>query len=206
MIVNDLEIKEIGTTPPPLELTPEEIETLADELVAYHAEFADLYYRIEQAHWGYLYLQGLMAPIESKTIQSMAMALEGGDVQAIQQFIGQGKWRDEKLLQKHWRLVRGDVGRGGWGLDRGWLRVSQAREAFGGSSSPMVWSIGQGRELSGGTCGLPLTPVARGTPCWIGGSICPRSGLTKITVNDGRSAVSLGRYPSRPSLNWPWRC
>ncbi len=52
MIVNDLEIKEIGTTLPPLELTPEEIETLADELAAYHAEFADLYYRIEQAQLG----------------------------------------------------------------------------------------------------------------------------------------------------------
>ena len=139
MIVNDLEIKEIGTTPPPLELTPEEIETLADELGAYHAEFADLYYRIEQAHWGYLYLQELMAPIELKTIQSMAMALEGGDVQAIQQFIGQGKWRDEKLLQKHWRLVEETLGEedGVWIVDgsafpkRGKHSVGVARQWCG---------------------------------------------------------------------------
>jgi hypothetical protein len=38
--------------PPPLELKPADVEKLADELVAYHAEFADLYYRGEQAHWG----------------------------------------------------------------------------------------------------------------------------------------------------------
>jgi hypothetical protein len=44
-----LEIIEIDETPPPLDLTPEEIEALADELIDYHAEFADLYYRIEQA-------------------------------------------------------------------------------------------------------------------------------------------------------------
>jgi len=101
MDINNLEIIEVDSTPPRLELTPEEIEALADELVAYHAEFADLYYRVEQAHWGYIYLQGLMAPMESKAIQPMAMAVEGGNIQAMQQFIGQGQWQDEKLLKKH---------------------------------------------------------------------------------------------------------
>ena len=110
MDTNRLGIIEIDETPPPLNVTPEEIETLADELVDYHAEFADLYYRTEQAHWGYKYLQGLMLPIEQKAIQPMAMALEGGDIQAMQQFIGQGRWQDEKLLQKHWQLVDETLG------------------------------------------------------------------------------------------------
>jgi len=52
MDINKLEIVEIDETPPSLDLTPEEVEALADELVDYHAEFADLYYRTEQAHWG----------------------------------------------------------------------------------------------------------------------------------------------------------
>jgi SRSO17 transposase len=110
MDINKLEIVEIDETPPALELRPEEIEALADELVDYQAEFADLYYRSEQAHWGYKYLQGLMLPIEQKTIQPMAMALEGGDIQAMQQFIGQGRWQDQKLLQKHWQLVDETLG------------------------------------------------------------------------------------------------
>ena len=105
MDVDDLGITQIDTTPPPLELTPAEIEALADELMVYHSEFADLYYRLEQAHLGYMYVQELMAPIESKAIQPMAMALKGGNVQAMQQFDGQGRWPDEKLLKKHWRLV-----------------------------------------------------------------------------------------------------
>jgi len=108
--MNRLESTEIDTAPPPLELRPEEIEILADELVDYHAEFADLYYRSEQAHWGYQYLQGLMLPIECKAIQPMAMALERGNVQAMQQFIGQGQWQDEKLLRKHWHLVGETLG------------------------------------------------------------------------------------------------
>lgn len=110
MNIDHVGITEITDTPPPLRLTPEEIEALADELTAYHAEFADLYYRVEQAHWGYKYLQGLMLPIESKAIQPMAMALEGGNIQAMQQFVGQGRWRDEKLLKKHRRLVDETLG------------------------------------------------------------------------------------------------
>lgn len=110
MDIDELGINESDEAPPQLDLTPEEIEELADELVDYHAQFADLYYRIEQAHWGYKYLQGLMLPIERKAVQPMAMALEGGNIQAMQQFIGQGRWQDEKLLQKHWQLVDETLG------------------------------------------------------------------------------------------------
>ncbi len=110
MDINKLEIIKIDETPPPLDLTPEDIEALSDELVDYHAEFADLYYRVEQAHWGHKYLQGLMSPIERKAVQPMAMSLEGGNIQAMQQFIGQGQWKDEALLQKHWRLVDETLG------------------------------------------------------------------------------------------------
>jgi len=49
-------------------------------------------------------------PIERKAIQPMAMALEGGDIQAMQQFIGQGRWQDSKLLKKHRQLVNETLG------------------------------------------------------------------------------------------------
>jgi len=111
MDMSKLGFIEIDETPPPLDLTPEEVEALADELTDYHAEFSELYYRVERAHWGSnKYLQGLMSPIERKAIQPMAMALEGGDVQAMQQFIGQGQWQDKKVLHKHWQLVDETLG------------------------------------------------------------------------------------------------
>ena len=110
MNVSDLGIIEINEAPPPLDLTPEEIAALADELVHYHAAFAELYYRKEQAHWGYKYLQGLLLPIERKSIEPMALALDGGDVQAMQQFIGQGQWQDAALLRQHWALVDETLG------------------------------------------------------------------------------------------------
>jgi SRSO17 transposase len=110
MDVGTLGIIEVNDTPPPLDLTPEEVAALAHELVHYQTAFADLYYRKEQAHWGYKYLQGLLLPIERKSIEPMALALDGGDVQAMQQFIGQGQWHDEALLHQHWRLVDETLG------------------------------------------------------------------------------------------------
>ena len=108
--MKNLEIPEVTDSPPPLNLCPDEVEALADELVQYHGEFSDLFYRKEQAHWGYKYLQGLMLPIEHKSIQPMAMALEGGNIQALQQLIGQGQWEDEKILHRHWQLVDESLG------------------------------------------------------------------------------------------------
>jgi len=110
MTVSDLGIIEINAAPPPLDLRPEEVAALADELVHDHAACADLYYRKEQAHWGYKYLQGLLLPIERKSIEPMALALDGGDVQAMQQFIGQGQWQDEAMLRQHWALVDETLG------------------------------------------------------------------------------------------------
>ena len=46
-----------------------------------------------------------MLPIERKSIDPRALAVDGGDVQAMQQLIGQGQWPDDRLLRQHWRLV-----------------------------------------------------------------------------------------------------
>jgi hypothetical protein len=110
MKVNDLGMIEINEVPPPLHLTPQEMEALADELVHYHAVFAELYYRTEQAHWGYKYLQGLMLPIEWKSIEPMALALDSGDIQAMPQCIGPGQWYEGGAAGAALAPGGGDVG------------------------------------------------------------------------------------------------
>ena len=52
MHVSDLGIIESNEAPPPLARTREEGAALADARVHYHAAFAELYDRQEQAHWG----------------------------------------------------------------------------------------------------------------------------------------------------------
>src|SRR5918997_4435423 len=96
--------------PPDHNLVPRDVAALADELVAYHAEFAPLFQRSEQRTWALAYLQGQLLDLERKSIEPMALALEDGDVQAMQQFISQGAWDDDRILEQHQRLVADTLG------------------------------------------------------------------------------------------------
>jgi SRSO17 transposase len=96
--------------PPAINLAPRDVEALAEELVAYHAEFAPLFRRAEQRTWALAYLQGQLLELERKSIEPMALALEQGDVQAMQQFISQGAWDDAVILAHHQQLVAETLG------------------------------------------------------------------------------------------------
>lgn len=51
-----------------------------------------------------------MLPLERTSIEPLALALEGGNGQAMPQFVGQGQGQDEALLQQHWRLANETLG------------------------------------------------------------------------------------------------
>jgi SRSO17 transposase len=89
-------------------LTARDIVTSADELLAYHRQFASLFPRREQQVWSLFYLCGLLSNLERKTIESMVLALIGTDESAIrtaQHFIGQAAWETAPLLEQVARLV-----------------------------------------------------------------------------------------------------
>jgi SRSO17 transposase len=96
--------------PPELNLVRPDVEALAEELVAYHAAFAPLFRRAEQRHWALAYLHGQLLELERKSIEPMALALEAGDVQAMQQFISVGAWDDDVILAQHQVLVAETLG------------------------------------------------------------------------------------------------
>jgi len=96
--------------PPLVELVPEAVEALHDELLAYHAAFAPLFRREEQRRWARKYLEGQLLPLERTSIEPMADALVGGNVQARQQFISSGAWDDDAVLAKQHELVAATLG------------------------------------------------------------------------------------------------
>src|SRR5258708_2874729 len=87
--------------PPGGALTAADVTGLAAALTRYHAEFAACFRRAEQRHWARKYLEGQLSPIPRKSVEPMALAVEGGNVQAMQQFIGVGAWDDEVVLAQH---------------------------------------------------------------------------------------------------------
>ncbi len=96
--------------PPGVDLTAAEVEALADELAAYHAAFAPLFQREEQRRWAAAYVTGQLLAVERKAIQPMAHRLAGGNVQAMQQFIGAAPWDDAPILARHQELVAQTLG------------------------------------------------------------------------------------------------
>jgi SRSO17 transposase len=96
--------------PPRFTLSEQDVVCLAEELLTYYQEFAGLFFRREQSEWGLKYLQGLLLPEGGKSVEELALRLEGGNVRNMQQFLGEGAWDDEALLARHAELVAESVG------------------------------------------------------------------------------------------------
>jgi SRSO17 transposase len=94
-------------------LSPKDIEAVAEELMAYHARFHDLFGRREQRAWSEFYLRGQLSDLERKTTEPMVLHLKGADraaVRAVQQFVGEGAWKDDPILERLQELVAEDLG------------------------------------------------------------------------------------------------
>ena len=55
--------------------------------------------RSERRHWAKVYVSGLLLDGDRKTIEPMAERLEGAEVQALRQFVGQSPW-DVETVQR----------------------------------------------------------------------------------------------------------
>lgn len=89
-------------------LTNQDVATSADELLAFHKRFRDLFQRREQRDWSLVYLCGQLSNLERKTIEPLVLALLGPDPNAVrtaQHFIGQGAWAWEPFLERAQKLV-----------------------------------------------------------------------------------------------------
>jgi SRSO17 transposase len=96
---------------PVLNIAARDVEGLGDELVSYQQLFASGFVRWEQRHWALKYSQGQLLDLERKSIEPMAAALVGGNIQAMQQFISQGTWSDDEVLAIHRGAVAETLGR-----------------------------------------------------------------------------------------------
>ena len=65
--------------------------------------------RTERRHWGEVYVRGLLQDGERKSIEPMADRLRDGNVQAMQQFIGQSPWPWEEVWQRLGRRMTAEL-------------------------------------------------------------------------------------------------
>ena len=93
-----------------MNIAPRKVDGLLADLKVYHEQFAKHFGRREQRYWAQKYMEGQLLELERKSIEPMASALAGGNIQAMQQFIGVGRWSDEPIIKQHQRAVAHTLG------------------------------------------------------------------------------------------------
>jgi SRSO17 transposase len=95
---------------PKFELDRNEVEDFFDILKGFHAEFRDCFAREEARDNFFYYAVGQLSQLERKSIEPIALTVEGAKVRAVQRFISEAPWDEEKMMTKYRCLVNNDLG------------------------------------------------------------------------------------------------
>jgi SRSO17 transposase len=95
---------------PKLELDRSDVSSLLLELKGFHEHFADCFLRSELRDNFFRYMAGQFSQLERKSIEPIAFAVEGGKVRAMQRFISDAIWDDERIMTKYRSFVNEDIG------------------------------------------------------------------------------------------------
>jgi SRSO17 transposase len=97
-------------TIPQFTLDPRDVEGFMDELHGFHTAFRDCFARREPRDHFFHYMVGQFSDLERKSIEPMALQVEGGNVRAMQRGISDAVWDDAQMLRTYHRLVNEDMG------------------------------------------------------------------------------------------------
>ncbi len=81
-------------------MTPQTLKALDRRLQHFLEDLTEPMGRSERRHWARIYLQGLLLDGERKSIEPMASRMEGADVQALRQFLGQSPWEVAEIERR----------------------------------------------------------------------------------------------------------
>ena len=95
---------------PQFNLTTENVNEFKEELKGFHEQFEDCFCRSESRTHFFNYMAGQFASLERKSIEPIALALDGGNIRAMQRFVSDAPWDDDKIARKFRTLVNEDLG------------------------------------------------------------------------------------------------
>lgn len=86
-----------------------ELQSCRGRLEAFLEELLEPVGRLERRRWGNAYVRGLLLDGERKSIEPMATRLPDGNVQAMQQFVGQSPWDHRGVRKKLAGMMAGEM-------------------------------------------------------------------------------------------------
>jgi len=91
-------------------LGPSDVEGLMDALWEFQSAFHDCFVRREPRQHVFDSMVGQCSPLERKSIEPMALHVEGGTIRGLQRFLSDGVWDDTQLLWNYHQLVAEAMG------------------------------------------------------------------------------------------------
>jgi len=95
---------------PKFNLKREDIKDFINELKGFHEQFYDCFQRSESRQHFLRYMTGQFSELERKSIEPIALAVKDGKVRAMQRFISDAPWDDDKISTKYRSMVNDDFG------------------------------------------------------------------------------------------------
>jgi SRSO17 transposase len=97
-------------TIPTFDVVPGDVDGCMDELWEFQSAFHDCFARSEPRAHFFDYMVGQFSPLERKSIEPMALRVEGGTIRGLQRFISDVSWDEEHMLWTYHQLVAAEMG------------------------------------------------------------------------------------------------
>jgi len=95
---------------PKFSLVEQDVEAFASQLREFLTEFDECFSRSESRENLHRYVVGQFSQVERKSIEPIALLVEGGQVRSMQRFISDVIWDEPTLIKKHHAVVGNDMG------------------------------------------------------------------------------------------------
>lgn len=97
-------------TVPPFDLTPNDVDGFLDELQMFHEAFRSCFVRSEPRQHFFHYRAGQCSSLERKSIEPMAIHIEGGNIRGMQRLISDDVWNEPEMWHIYHGMVAHDMG------------------------------------------------------------------------------------------------
>jgi SRSO17 transposase len=99
-----------GFAIPPFDVVPRDVEGFLEELWAFQSAFHACFARSEPRAHFFDYMVGQFSTLERKSIEPMALQVEGGTIRGMQRFISDVQWDEEQMQLTYHQLVADELG------------------------------------------------------------------------------------------------
>jgi SRSO17 transposase len=95
---------------PNFDLTCTDVEGFLNQLHEFHQAFRSCFVRREPREHFLRYMAGQLSSLERKSIEPMAIHLEGGNIRGMQRFISDDVWKEEEMRRIYHAMVADEMG------------------------------------------------------------------------------------------------